>query len=74
VETWGERAQNLVQQVQTGAMVCLCGHLSLDMRYQERSPSHGPALTVEVDTWDLVTPESVPTDRPVCAYKGEWMG
>ncbi|KAF6254433.1 hypothetical protein COO60DRAFT_320550 [Scenedesmus sp. NREL 46B-D3] len=74
VEAWGERAQMLAQQVQTGALVFLQGHLSLDLRPQERSPTHGPALVVEADSWELVTATTVPNGRALCTYKGEYDG
>lgn len=60
----------LAQQVQTGALVFLQGHLSLDLRPQERSPTHGPALVVEADSWELVTATTVPNGRALCTYKG----
>ncbi|WIA33008.1 hypothetical protein OEZ86_006165 [Tetradesmus obliquus] len=72
VEAWGERAYTLAQQVQGGALLSVLGHLALDMRPQESTPSHGPALTVLLDSWELVTAATVPSDRPACAYKGEY--
>jgi hypothetical protein len=74
VEAWGDKAQKLAQQVQPGVVLFLQGHLALDLRYNERSPSHGPALTVEADTWDLVTPGTIPEGRAACTYKGGWHG
>ncbi|WIA12848.1 hypothetical protein OEZ85_006474 [Tetradesmus obliquus] len=74
VEAWGERAHTLAQQVKAGALLSVLGHLGLDMRRQESSPSHGPALTVGLDSWELVTPATVPSDRAACAYKGEYDG
>lgn len=74
VEAWGERAHTLAQQVKAGALLSVLGHLGLDMRRQESSPSHGPALTVGLDSWELVTPATVPSHRAACAYKGEWLG
>uniref|UniRef100_A0A383VXL0 Uncharacterized protein n=1 Tax=Tetradesmus obliquus TaxID=3088 RepID=A0A383VXL0_TETOB len=74
VEAWGERAYTLAQQVKAGALLSVLGHLALDMRPQESTPSHGPALRVLLDSWELVTPATVPSDRPACAYKGEYNG
>lgn len=74
VEAWGERAYTLAQQVKGGALLSVLGHLALDMRPQESTPSHGPALRVLLDSWELVTPATVPSDRPACAYKGEYNG
>jgi hypothetical protein len=72
VETWGDDAQLLMQQVQTGALLFLQGHLALDLRPNERTPSHGPALTVRMESWELVAPDTVPSDRAVSTYRGEW--